>query len=284
MSKRNPLGRGLESLIPSRKNEDNEERKTVKEIDVMDIKPNENQPRKFFDKEKLEELAASIKSKGVIQPILVERFENGYIILAGERRWRAAALAGLKKIPAIIIDKTTEKEKIEIGLIENIQRESLNPVELAEAFRTLMEKFGYTQEQIASIVGKSRAAVANTLRLLNLDEKSFQALKEGHISEGHARALLGIEDIEYRLFVLKEIIDKNLSVRDVEKLVKRKSKKTTNKDKNKNVFIMALEEELEDFFKTKIDIRMKKKGGAIVINFNTSDELDRIINILRGES
>ncbi|KAA0257754.1 ParB/RepB/Spo0J family partition protein [Deferribacter autotrophicus] len=283
MSKRNPLGRGLESLIPS-KNDNKDERKIVKEIDVVDIKPNENQPRKIFDREKLEELAASIKSKGVIQPILVERVENGYVILAGERRWRAAALAGLKKIPAIVIDKTTEQEKIEIGLIENIQRESLNPVELAEAFKTLMERYGYTQEQVASIVGKSRAAVANTLRLLNLDEKSFQALKEGHISEGHARALLGIEDIEYRLYVLKEIIEKNLSVRDVEKLVKRKNKKVQNKDEqSKDVFIMALEEELENYFKTKIDIKMKKKGGAIVINFNSSDELDRIINILRGE-
>ncbi|BAI79639.1 chromosome partitioning protein ParB [Deferribacter desulfuricans SSM1] len=284
MTKRNPLGRGLESLIPTSK--DREAGKKVIEIDITNIQANPNQPRKNFDKESLNNLAESIKKKGVLQPILVEKIsQNSFMIIAGERRWRAAGLAGIKKIPAIVIDKQDDKERLEIGLIENVQRESLNPVELAEAYKKLMDKYGYTQEQVASIVGKSRSAVANTLRLLALDEKSLKALKEGLISEGHARCLLVIDDLQSRLRVLKDIIDKELSVREAEKLVsKLKSKPAeTKKSIEKDLFISTLEEELESYFETKVDIQLKKKGGSIVIKFNSNDDLNRIINVLRGE-
>lgn len=284
MTKRNPLGRGLESLIPTSK--DREAGKEVIEIDITNIQANPNQPRKNFDKESLNNLAESIKKKGVLQPILVEKIsQNSFMIIAGERRWRAAGLAGIKKIPAIVIDKQDDKERLEIGLIENVQRESLNPVELAEAYKILMDNYGYTQEQVASIVGKSRSAVANTIRLLALDEKSLKALKEGLISEGHARCLLVIDDLQSRLRVLKDIIDKELSVREAEKLVsKLKSKPAeTKKSIEKDLFISTLEEELESYFETKVDIQLKKKGGNIVIKFNSSDDLNRIINVLRGE-
>jgi len=285
MTKRNPLGRGLESLIPT--NRDRDLTKKIVEIDITQIKPNPDQPRKVFDKESLLGLADSIKQKGVLQPILVEKLSNeNYMIIAGERRWRAAGLAGLKKIPAIVVDKKNDKDRLEIGLIENVQRESLNPVELAEAYKFLIEKYGYTQEQIAAIIGKSRSAIANTVRLLSLDEKSLEALREGYITEGHARCLLAVEDINKRLSLLKEILDKGISVRETEKLIskfKNEKRNTAKENIKKDIFIAALEEELEGVFETKVDIQLKKKGGSIVIKFHNNEDLSRIINILRGE-
>jgi len=200
MIKKNPLGRGLETLIPK-----TVDSKNITEIDILDIIPNTDQPRSKFDDEKLLELADSIKQKGIIQPIIVTPCNDKYQLIAGERRWRAAGIAGLKKIPAIIKVIGNENEKLELAIIENIQREDLNPVELAKAYRALMEKYSYTQEQLSSIVSKNRSTITNTLRLLNLDDKILDALSQNLITEGHARALIGLDRSDALLLLQKLI-------------------------------------------------------------------------------
>jgi len=281
MKNKSPLGRGLESLIP--KNE--AESKNVVELDISDIQPNPEQPRKNFDRESLQELVESIKSKGVIQPLIVGKFEDKFILIAGERRWRAAGLAGLKRVPVVVRDIKDEQEKLELAIIENIQRENLNPPELATAYKNLMEKYGYSQEQVAVVVGKSRSAVANSLRLLSLPSEILKSLEKGSISEGHARALLGLNDKETILEVFRKILQKKLTVRQTEDLIKRLNKGSNTQPKNeeKSVFIKDIEEELEDYFHAKVEIKHKKKGGTIEIKYSTQDELSRILNDLRGE-
>ena len=190
-NKKRPLGRGIEALIPK-----NTETKPVTEIDIVDILPNNDQPRKSFDKDKLNELVESIRQKGVIQPILVHKEGRRYIIIAGERRWRAAGLAGLKKIPAVVKEINTEKERLELAIIENIQREDLNSVELAKAYKSLIDTYGYTQEKLATHMGKSRSSIANTIRLLNLPNEVLDAIKSEKISEGHARTLITLDSVD----------------------------------------------------------------------------------------
>jgi len=281
MKNKSPLGRGLESLIP--KNE--AESKSVVELDISDIQPNPEQPRKNFDRESLQELVESIKSKGVIQPLIVGKFENKFILIAGERRWRAAGLAGLKKVPVVVRDIKDEQEKLELAIIENIQRENLNPPELATAYKNLMEKYGYNQEQVASVVGKSRSAIANSLRLLSLPSEILKSIEKGSISEGHARALLGLTDKETIMEVFRKILQKKLTVRQTEDLIKKLNKGSNNQPKkeDKSVFIKNIEEELENYFNTKVELKHKKNGGTIEIKYSTQDELNRIINELRGE-
>jgi len=281
MKNKSPLGRGLESLIP--KNE--AETKNVVELDISDIQPNPEQPRKNFDRDSLQELVESIKSKGVIQPLIVGKFENNFILIAGERRWRAAGLAGLKKVPVVVRDIKDEQEKLELAIIENIQRENLNPPELAAAYKNLMEKYGYNQEQVASVVGKSRSAIANSLRLLSLPSEILKSIEKGSISEGHARALLGLTDKETILEVFRKILQKKLTVRQTEDLIKKLNKGSNiqPKKEDKSVFIKDIEEELENYFHTKVEVKRKKNGGTIEIKYSTQDELNRIINELRGE-
>ncbi|TYB37315.1 MAG: ParB/RepB/Spo0J family partition protein [Flexistipes sinusarabici] len=281
MKNKSPLGRGLESLIP--KNE--AESKNVAELDISDIQPNPEQPRKSFDRESLQELVESIKSKGVIQPLIVGKFEDKFILIAGERRWRAAGLAGLKKVPVVVRDIKDEQEKLELAIIENIQRENLNPPELATAYKNLMEKYGYSQEQVAVVVGKSRSAVANSLRLLSLPPEILKSLEKGSISEGHARALLGLNDKETILEVFRKILQKKLTVRQTEDLIKKLNKGSNiqPEKEDKSVFIKDIEEELENYFHTKVEVKHKKNGGTIEIKYSTQDELNRIINELRGE-
>ncbi len=282
-NKKRPLGRGIEALIPK-----NTESKPITEIDIVDIMPNSDQPRKSFDKEKLNELVESIRKKGVIQPILVYKDGRRYIIIAGERRWRAAGLAGLKKIPAVIKDITSEKERLELAIIENIQREDLNSVELAKAYKSLIDRYNYTQEELSSIMGKSRSSVANTIRLLSLPNEVLDAIKENKITEGHARTLITLENKEQILNALKEIIKKRLSVRETEKLINSIKNNESEQIKNKkndekNVFIQNIENELEKIYNTKVNIKHKKKGGTIEIKYSSGDDFERIIAALRGE-
>lgn len=279
--KKNVLGRGLESLIPK-----NENKAPVGEIELALIYANINQPRTRFEQEPLEELVASIKEKGVLQPIILTKTDEGYMIIAGERRFRAAGLAGLKKIPAIIRNVESEAERLELALIENIQRQDLGAFELAVAYKNLMDQHSYTQEEVAKVIGKSRSAVANTLRLLNLPEKAIEAMRKELITEGHARALLSLEDEKKCLIALKKTIEKALSVRETEKLVAKMKKEPANPKEvtqNADIFLMGLKDELEEFFKTKIILKTAKKGGTIEIKYSSELELDRIIKKIRGE-
>lgn len=279
--KKNPLGKGLESLIPKAE----KTRTIVNEIDIADIIPNPDQPRKVFNEEALAELTDSIRKNGVIQPLVLAHGEEEgtYVIIAGERRWRASGLAGLRRVPAVVRELTKDTEKLELALIENIQREDLGPLELARAYKNLMDTHGYRQEDVADVVGKSRPAVANTVRLLGLPAKVIKALEEGRISEGHARVLIGLDE-KKAVEILIKIIENNLSVRDVEKLVSKKERaEIASGEQDDDVFVMSLKAEMEEFFRTKIEIKPGKKGGTIQIKYSSDDDLDRIIKTIRGE-
>jgi ParB family chromosome partitioning protein len=280
MMKKNSLGKGLESLIPTGP----KPKGMVSEIDIADIFPNLDQPRKVFDEEALAELTESIRRNGIIQPIVLCKKEEGYAIIAGERRWRAAGLAGLKKVPAVVRELTRQSEQMELALIENVQREDLGALELARAYKNLMDTHGYRQEDVADVVGKSRSAVANTIRLLGLPQRVIEALEQKLITEGHARCLIGLPD-QKCVEILVKIIENNLSVRETEKLASKKETPPKEiKEKDENVFLLSLKSEMEEFFKTKIDIKPKKDGGTIEIKYSNDDELDRIIKTIRGES
>lgn len=289
MSKK-ALGRGLDALFQSYQQElevfdidqTNEKAEEVREIKIQDIDPNKNQPRKDFDEEKIDELVISIKEHGVLQPILLKPNNGRYTIIAGERRWRAARLAGLDKIPAIIRD-IEESEILLLALVENLQREDLDPIEEAEGIRRLMDECNLTQEQVAQKVGKSRPVIANALRLLTLSPKIQSYLKENKITTGHARALLGIEDQKIREEIAIYIIEKGLSVRDTERLIKRikegeslKPNKAEKKDKPS--YLIDIEERLEESLGTKVVITQGKKKGVIEIEYYNNDDLERIMD------
>jgi ParB family chromosome partitioning protein len=279
--KKMPLGKGLESLIPKAE----KTRTVINEIDIADIRPNPDQPRKVFNEEALEELTESIRKNGVIQPLVLTHGdeEGQYVIIAGERRWRAAGLAGLRRVPAVVREITKDTEKLELALIENIQREDLGPLELARAYKNLMDTHEYRQEDVAEVVGKSRSAVANTIRLLGLPARVIKALEENLITEGHARALIGLPE-KKAVEILIKMIENSLSVRDVEKLVSKKERDAIlRKDEDEDIFVMSLKAEMEEFFRTKIEIKPGKKGGTIQIKYSSEDELDRIIKTIRGE-
>lgn len=279
--KKNSLGKGLESLIPKAE----KTRTIVNEIDIADIKANPDQPRKVFDEEALAELTDSIRKNGVIQPLVLAHGEEEgtYVIIAGERRWRASGLAGLRRVPAVVRELTKDTEKLELALIENIQREDLGPLELARAYKNLMETHSYRQEDVAEVVGKSRPAIANSLRLLSLPKRIIKALEEGRITEGHARVLIGLDE-KKAVEILIKIIDNNLSVRDVEKLVSKKERaEIIQENEDDDIFVMSLKAEMEEFFRTKIEIKPAKKGGTIQIKYSSEDDLDRIIKTIRGE-
>ncbi|ADR19213.1 ParB/RepB/Spo0J family partition protein [Calditerrivibrio nitroreducens] len=278
MIKKSPLGRGLDSLIPK-----SADTKSVLEVDIDEIVPNKEQPRVSFEEEKLKELANSIKEKGIIQPLIVTNVGGRYQIIAGERRWRAAGMAGLKKVPVIVKSVENDREKLELALIENLQREDLNPVEVAKAYKLLIEKYDYTQEQLAQIVGKNRSTVANSLRILNLHPKIIEALSQNLITEGHARSLIGLES-SVALQVLQKIIDKGLTVREVEKLVKNiNNPKRLNENRGNDLFIESIKKEMEEIFKTKIQIKPARKGGKIELIYKSNEELNTILAIIRGE-
>ena len=288
------LGKGLDALIPniavenknnSSANVKTEEKEPETIVKITKIEPNREQPRKNFDEEALQELADSIKQFGLLQPILVQDRNTYYEIIAGERRWRAAKLAGLKEVP-VIIRNYTEQEIVEISLIENIQREDLNPIEEAQAFKRLLTEFNLKQEEVAERVSKSRTAVTNSMRLLKLCDEVQQMIIDDTISTGHARALITIEDPEQQYTIAKKIADEKLSVRDVEKLVKNlnkpeKVKKEVSEDKGLDIIYQDVEEKLKRALGTKVSISSKENGaGKIEIEFYTHDDLDRITDLL----
>lgn len=278
------LGKGLGALISSAGEEKVDS--GVIEVKINDIEPNTNQPRKYFDTEKLEQLAESIRKHGVVQPIIVRRENGTYRIVAGERRWRAARLAGLTTIPVIERD-LSNKQIMEIALIENIQREDLNPIEEAEAYHRLLNEFNMTQEELSNSIGKSRSAIANTIRLLGLPDKVKEKLIEGRITSGHARALLAIDNRELQEKLCDEIIDKNLTVRQVELLVKKKlaelsgseNKRNKNEKINKEEYL-KIEENLQNIFGTKVKLINNNKKGKIMIEYYSEEELERLIELL----
>ena len=277
------LGKGLEALISSTDALE-DARNSVTELRINQVEPNSEQPRKVFDQEKLEALAESIKNHGVVQPIIVKREGPYYKIVAGERRWRAAKLAGLKTIPVIIKD-ITSREVMEIALIENLQREDLNPIEEAEAYQKLIEEYSITQEEVAKIVGKSRAAIANTGRLLTLTDEIKEMLSDGRLTSGHARTLITIPDPQRQNQLAKTIVEKNLTVRESEKLAASESrqKKKTEKEKivsKESIEMAELAEKLMAVYGTKINLVKNKEKGKIVFEFYSNDELDRIIEML----
>jgi ParB family chromosome partitioning protein len=281
MSKRG-LGKGLEALIPK---VEQKEKGLVVEMDVESLTPNLFQPRKNFDKEKMEELKGSIKKHGIIQPIVVRKMSNGYEIVAGERRLKAAKEIGLKKIPAIIKSINNEKS-LEIALVENIQREDLNPVEQANAFKRLIDEFKLTQQELAEATGKSRALVTNTIRLLKLNPEIQKNISEGKISFGHAKLLLSIEDEEVQGAVCDRIIANDLSVRDTERLIKNIEKVQKKQFKVKNITIERfpeVEERLREVLGTKISILCDGKKGKINIEFYSKEDLRRIVDLLLKE-
>ncbi|PKM80443.1 MAG: chromosome partitioning protein ParB [Firmicutes bacterium HGW-Firmicutes-14] len=281
MSKRG-LGRGLQALLPDIGKEEAAEGNII-EVVVDDIKQNRKQPRKKFDEEKLKELAMSIKEHGVVQPVLLRALKDGeYELVAGERRLRACKIIGAKKIPAIV-KEIDEKKISEIALIENIQREDLNPIEEAEAYRTLMEEHDITQDELSRKVGKSRPFIANTVRLLSLPEKVRDMVVQGILSAGHARTLLGIAGEKEIEEIAQVIAKRGLSVRQTEEAVKgltRKVNRRPIKEKEENPVMLSLEEDLRRKFSTKVNIRRGKKGGRIEIEYYGEDELQRILEIL----
>ncbi len=287
MSKKFGLGKGLNALIPeeTKVNEETIENKGVDLIDINLIKSNENQPRKRFDDEKIMELSESIKHNGIIQPIILKKDKKNYTIVAGERRWRAAKLSGLKEVPAIVMD-LTEKQVMEISLIENIQRQDLNSIEEANAYKRLLNEFELTQDELSKRLGKSRTAITNTMRLLNLSEDVQQYLIEGVISEGHGRVLLGIEDEKLQYEIAQKVIDDKISVRELESVVRNlKKSKDDNKKKKQcedlSPYYKDVTNKLQNYFGTKVNITNKNNKGKIEIEYYSEDDLQRILDIIK---
>ena len=289
------LGKGLDSLIankvgtaPLAENKKSEEKPAEVKVKISKVEPNREQPRKNFDEDALLELAESIKQFGVLQPLLVQHRKDYYEIIAGERRWRAAKIAGLKEVP-VIIKKLTEQEMVEISLIENIQRENLNPIEEALAYKRLLNEFNLKQDEVAERVSKSRTAVTNSMRLLKLNEKVQQMVIDDMLTTGHARALLGIEDQEKQYVVAQQIFDEKLSVRETEKLVKKIQKEKDLPEKKKEeldeqvaLAYHDVEEKMKLILGTKVNIRAKDdKKGKIEIEYYSMDEFNRIFEMMQ---
>jgi len=275
------LGRGLDAIFQSNPKSD----EPVNTVRLTELRPNPYQPRRVFDEDKLAELAQSIKEHGIIQPIIVRTAVRGYEIVAGERRWRAAKEAGLTDIP-IVVRNFTDEEMNEIALIENLQREDLNPIEIAEAYLSLMEKFDLTQDTLAKKVGQSRSHVANTLRLLNLPGEIREHVSRGTLSMGHARAILGLTDKQLQIQVAEKAIDEELSVREVEHLVNRLQNLTSQtprepkKAAKPHPIIKQYEEEFRSRLGTGVKIHQGKKRGKIEIEYFSTDDLERILSLL----
>lgn len=285
------LGKGLDTMIPPVKNEKKSEKGDPAKgpetlVNITKVEPNREQPRKNFDEDALLELSESIKQYGLLQPILVQDRKDYYEIIAGERRWRAAKLAGLKQVP-VIIKNLTDQEIVEISLIENIQRENLNPIEEAQAYKRLLNEFHLKQDEVAERVSKSRTAVTNSMRLLKLSDDVQRMVIDEMITTGHARALLGVEDPAEQYNLAQRIFDEKLSVREVEKIVKNmgkpvKPKKEKVVDKSMQVIYDDISEKLKTQLGTKVNIVPKEDGsGKIEIEFYSHDELDRILDLIK---
>lgn len=282
------LGKGLDALFGEEIEEkiENIEGKSlggITELKISEIEPNMKQPRKIFEQEKIENLAESIKENGIMQPIVVSKETNTYKIVAGERRWRAARVAGLKTVPVIIRNDLTDSKILELALIENIQRQDLNVLEEANAYQVLMDEYGMTQESVAKIVGKSRSAVANTVRLLNLDSRVQEMINENRISEAHGRAILPITSGDKQFEMALLIEKRGMTVRDIELLMRRRKKGKSN-NKLEDIFTKTLEESMKGYFGTKVKIISKSnEKGKIVIEYMSNNDLDRIMDIMGME-
>lgn len=290
MVKKTGLGKGLEALFNENQLTKEEEMKLkngeeiVQNLKLIDIEPNRDQPRRTFNSESLEELATSIKRYGVIQPIIVTKMDNYYQIVAGERRWRAAKKAGLMEIPCLVRDSTERKNR-EIALIENIQREDLNIIEIARAIKELMEIDGYTQSEVAKITGKSLPTISNIMRLLRLPDKILDYLLNGKLVEGQARALLALDDEKKQIEIADKIIEKHLTVREVEKLIygAEEYERKANKKQPKTVYYQKLEEKLKNYFGYKVKIDSNKKHQKLVIEYDDEDGLESLLSKLNIE-
>jgi len=281
------LGRGLEALIvdteiTATEPENGSPKDGITYIDINEIKPNRNQPRKLFDADRLKELADSIQEHGVIQPLIVRAVDNGYELVAGERRWRAARLAGLKVVPCLL-RQLTEEENALIAIIENMQREDLNPIEEAEGLNRMIDTFGLTQELVSKSVGKSRPYITNSLRLLKLPLEIKEFLSKGELTPGHGRALLAMSDAKVQLAVAQKIVEEGLSVRTVEAMVDKKqgTKKPAHKHAERDANMLQLERDLKDILGTKVKINMAGKKGRIEIEYYSREELERLIELLK---
>ena len=288
MAKKTGLGKGLNALFADALEDDIEEVKVeekekiegeiVQTLKITEVEPNRDQPRKKFDEEALEELSESIKRYGLIQPIIVTKKDGYYQIVAGERRWRASKKAGLSTIQAIVREDDVKKNK-EIALIENIQREDLNAVEKAVGIKLLMDEYELTQAQVAEIIGKSRSGIANTLRILNLDERVLELAKQGKLTEGHCRALLAYEDGDKQLLEANKLIEGGRSVRDIERKTQRNKPKKL--DQRYAAICNDIEDSFQNFFGTKVKVDAGKRSGKIIIQYSTNDDLARILELIK---
>lgn len=293
MAKKFGLGKGLDALIPVgdniiKKEALNEEKNTVLDLDIERVQANKEQPRKFFDESKLIELSESLKEHGIIQPLVVKKIDDIYSIIAGERRYRAAKLAGFKKVPAIVMD-ISDAKLLQVSLIENIQREDLNPIEQAIAYEKLLNEYNLTQEELSAKIGKSRSSISNSMRLLNLDERVKDFIIQGVISEGHGKVLLPLDE-EKQYETAQKIIDDCLSVRDAEKLVKLYARNENIKEEEKtetkkalNPYYKDIRDRLQDYFGTKVSINSNKNKGKIEIEYYSEEDLERILDIINLE-
>ena len=287
MAKKTGLGKGLDALFTSSidiQSDEIKEGEVVENLKLIDVEPNKNQPRQIFDAEKIDELAESIKEYGVIQPIIVTKEDKHYKIVAGERRWRAAKKAGISEIPAIVRDYT-EQTNNEIALIENIQREDLNPIEKAHALQDLLTKYNLTQQQLSDKIGISRSGIANTIRILNLDERVIKLAMEGKLSEGHCRSLLRIDDPEKQYKTAVYMVESRDSVKESEKQIARKFSGNRAPKKEVNTRYTALYRDIEDsfrnFFGSKVKINAGKRSGKIIIEYSSNEELARLLDIVK---
>ena len=283
--KKTGLGKGLDALfadnllVQEEKVEDNNIEK-IHKIKVIEIEPNREQPRRSFDEEALDELANSIKTYGVLQPILVNKKDDYYEIVAGERRWRAAKKAGLEEVPCIIKDDITERSNKEIALIENLQRVDLNPIDKAKGLKELIDDYGMTQKELADSIGISRSNIANSVRILNLDPRVIELAQEGKLTEGHCRNLVMIEDPEKQYKTALNIIAKNETVRDIERKVKN-NKVSNQKDPRLEAIYKDIEDSFQGFFGTKVKLDANKRSGKIIIQYSSYDDLERILGLIK---
>lgn len=284
--KKTGLGRGIDAIFTDNAVEDLSVTSGAVKVKLIDIEPNRDQPRKQFDEDALNELAQSISQHGVLQPLLVRPMQDGtYQLVAGERRWRASRIAGLTEVPVVIKD-LSDSQVAEIALVENLQRENLNPIETAFGFKELADKFNYTQEEISRIIGCSRSAVANSLRLLALSDEIQEMVSDGSLSGGHAKALLGVEDEEYRLQLARLVIKEDLSVRETERLARKASdanKSTGKRTKKRNPYYDEVELALSDVLKRKVKVTKSSKKGSIEIEFFDDQDLKKFIKIFDNE-
>ena len=292
MPKNTGLGKGLDALFTNKaviddvkgksKKDEKSSSETIEIIKVIDIEPNRNQPRKNFDMEAIEELAESIKIYGVIQPIIVNKKEDYYEIVAGERRWRASKKAGLTEIPCIVRNDDERRSK-EIALIENIQREDLNPIEKAKGFKQLIDEYGLKQQELADMIGMNRSTITNCLRILNLDPRVIDLAIEGKLTEGHCRSLLGYEDPEVQYKMAIKIIETGQTVRDIERNLKNKKNVNKNSKEEKKKYeaiYRDIENRFQGFFGTKVKLDAGVRSGKIIINYSNNDDLERILELI----